>query len=86
MRIRRAVQNWHLVKFCPPSACTGGRAAAVVDSLLECGHVLRTRHFGPLAYRAKRGLDVTPVEGWVCPVCTTAALHALAHPTRFVCG
>jgi hypothetical protein len=79
MQIRQAVRSTHLVKFCPPSNCTGGRSVAVVEYRLACGHLLRTRHFGSLATRVQRGQSVAPPNGWACPPCTAAALLALQH-------
>lgn len=84
-RLRRAVQNWHVVKFCPPSECTLNRAIAVVDYALICGHVLRARHFGPGAVRAKLGQRVHPMEGWVCPVCSRLADEQIRCERRLKC-
>jgi hypothetical protein len=67
------VRTWHMVKFCPPSPCTGGRAVAVADYELGCGHVLRLKHFGGLAHRVASGRSVIPPEGWTCPVCSRCA-------------
>jgi hypothetical protein len=57
---------------------------AVVEYRLACGHLLRTRHFGALARRARDGASVAPPDGYPCPACTDAALAALAH-ARCVC-
>jgi hypothetical protein len=67
--IRRLVCDAHLVKFCPPSECTGGQAVAVVDYCLICGHRLRTQHYAGKAYLAKRGLSVAPAT-MTCPACS----------------
>jgi hypothetical protein len=65
-RHRQPVLAWHVVRFCPPSECTNNRAVAVADYQLGCGHTLRLRHFGALAYRAAAGKSVAPLEGWPC--------------------
>jgi hypothetical protein len=69
MRTRRRVRAWHMVKFCPPAPCSNHQAVAVADYTLECGHVVRLRHFGPAAHRVKAGTSVIPPAGWDCPLC-----------------
>lgn len=71
-RHRRRVLAWHLVKFCPPE-CTGGQAVAVADYKLECGHTMRHKHFGVLAYRVNKGRSVVPLGGWPCQACARKA-------------
>jgi hypothetical protein len=68
-RHRQPVLTWHLVKFCPPSECTGNRAVAVAEYRLACGHLLRLKHFGLLARRVAHGHNITPLGGWPCFAC-----------------
>jgi hypothetical protein len=74
-RHRQTVSSWRLVRFCPPSECTNNVAVAVVDYELDCGHVLRLKHFGSLAYRVERGRSVIPPgRCWPCPACASPRL------------
>lgn len=78
-RHRQPVVAWRLARFCPPSECTNNLAVAVVDYMLDCGHTLRLKHFGVLAYRAYRGRSLAPAGGWPCLAC---ADEVLSSPKR----
>jgi hypothetical protein len=74
-RHQRRVVRWHVVSFCPPSGSTGGRTVAIADYELECGHVLRLRHFDVSASKVRKGTLLASEKGWPCPICARKAIY-----------